>query len=250
MSPILLIVIGLIAVGVGIGVASWFARASPTHIAKALRWTAVGLGIVVAAVLIVVRPQLLPLALVFALPLFFWRRSRAGGGPSGRGQRPSGAGGETSKVETGYLRMTLEHDSGAMQGEVLRGRFAGRALGSLDLEELLALHTECERDDPPSVCLIESFLDRTFGTDWRARRSAAGESAAEKETGRQGGASSGASAMSRAEALELLGLEEGADQDAVLAAWRRLIKLNHPDHGGSKYIAAKLNEAKRILLGD
>ena len=56
--------------------------------------------------------------------------------------------------------------------------------------------------------------------------------------------------MTRAEALEILGLEEGADREAVVEAWRRLIKLNHPDHGGSKYIAAKLNEAKRVLIGE
>jgi curved DNA-binding protein CbpA len=56
--------------------------------------------------------------------------------------------------------------------------------------------------------------------------------------------------MTRAEALEILGLPPDADRETILAAWRKLIKLNHPDHGGSKYIAAKLNEAKRVLLGD
>lgn len=249
MSPILLIVIGLIALGVGIGLASWFARANPAQIAKALRWTAVVVGVLVAGFLIAVRPQFLPLVLIFALPFLFWRRARSGARPGGRPQAPSGGAGESSNVETAYLRMTLEHVSGAMRGEVRRGRFAGRELATLGLDDLLALRAECERDDPPSVRLIESYLDRIFGADWRRRDAGAGASA-EAGAGREREGASHGGEISRAEALELLGVEEGADRETILAAWRRLIKLNHPDHGGSKYIAAKLNEAKRVLLGE
>lgn len=250
MSPILLIVIGLVAVAVGIAAASWLARANPASVAKALRWGAIGLGVVVTAVLIAVRPQFLPFVLIFALPFFFWRRSRAGAPPWGR-RRDGGAGGaESSKVETAYLRMTLEHESGAMEGEVLRGRFAGRELRALGLDDLLALREECARDDPPSVRLVESYLERTFGTDWRTRAAGPDESTKREGTGEEARQPPGPTGMTRAEALELLGLQEGADREAILAAWRRLIKAYHPDHGGSKYIAAKLNEAKRVLLGE
>ena len=57
------------------------------------------------------------------------------------------------------------------------------------------------------------------------------------------------SAMSRAEALEVLGLKEGASQQEIKAAYRKLIASAHPDAGGSDSMAAKLNEAKQVLLG-
>ncbi|MEI9993878.1 MAG: DnaJ domain-containing protein [Rhizomicrobium sp.] len=55
--------------------------------------------------------------------------------------------------------------------------------------------------------------------------------------------------MTRAEALAVLGLEEGATEDDIKAAYLRLIQQNHPDRGGSNYLAAKINEAKDVLLG-
>lgn len=57
-------------------------------------------------------------------------------------------------------------------------------------------------------------------------------------------------AMSRAEALDILGLEEGASEDEIEAAYKALIVKNHPDQGGTDWLAARLNEARDILLGD
>lgn len=54
--------------------------------------------------------------------------------------------------------------------------------------------------------------------------------------------------MTRQEALLVLGLREGAGKDAVRAAHRRLMRLNHPDNGGSTFVATKVNEAKDQLL--
>jgi hypothetical protein len=56
--------------------------------------------------------------------------------------------------------------------------------------------------------------------------------------------------MTRAEALEVLGLVEGASREEVLSAYKALIRKVHPDTpGGSGYLASKLNQAKQTLLG-
>jgi DnaJ homolog subfamily C member 19 len=55
--------------------------------------------------------------------------------------------------------------------------------------------------------------------------------------------------MSRKEALNILGLREGAKKEAIRAAHRNLMRANHPDNGGSTMIATKVNEAKDLLVG-
>ncbi len=55
--------------------------------------------------------------------------------------------------------------------------------------------------------------------------------------------------MTRAEALEILNLREGASREEIQAAYRELIQKVHPDRGGSSYLASKVNRARDVLLG-
>jgi hypothetical protein len=56
--------------------------------------------------------------------------------------------------------------------------------------------------------------------------------------------------LDRAEAYAILGLQPGASREAIKAAHRRLLQRVHPDHGGSDYLAARINRARDLLLGD
>ena len=157
---------------------------------------------------------------------------------SARGARPTGGGtGQASVVETEWLRMTLNHDTGELAGEVLKGGFAGRVLSELGEAELAALYQELRDADGESARLLEAYLDRVMG----------GESRTDAGSGDSGPAT-GAPQMTEDEALGILGLSKGVDAATIRDAHKRLIKKLHPDLGGSDYLAAKINEAKEFLL--
>ena len=54
--------------------------------------------------------------------------------------------------------------------------------------------------------------------------------------------------QTRAEALEILGLKDGASEEEIKAAYKKLMQKIHPDHEGSQWMAAKLNQARDLLL--
>ncbi|MEM8951072.1 MAG: DnaJ domain-containing protein [Pseudomonadota bacterium] len=161
---------------------------------------------------------------------------------SGSGPAGGGVGGKTSDIATDMLAMQLDHRTGDLDGEVLKGGFAGRSLGSLGLQDLLSLLMECQRDDPRAVPLLETYLDRRH-PDWRVQASAEGESQHQHE----GRAETG-NAMDVATACAILNVSAEAGKEEIKAAHRQLMNKLHPDHGGSSYLAAQLNQAKDVLL--
>lgn len=143
--------------------------------------------------------------------------------------------GQVSEINTRFLHMVLFHDTGMMDGEVLAGKFAGARLGMLELEQLLELLEEC-RADADSMRVLEAFLDREHAS-WRDQT----ESEANSDIGES-------SELSERQAYEILGLSDTASREEVVQAHRRLMQKVHPDHGGSTYLAARINQAKALLI--
>jgi hypothetical protein len=245
----LLLVIGLFLL------LRWFANANPAALAGSVRRVAIGSAAIAGGGLVLAILARNPLLLVQFAPLllpflyWWWRQRRvrqslgAGWGP---GTQSSSAGG-ISSVRTEWLEMTLDHASGLMKGGVLRGSRAGRSLDDLAETELVALLMECAGDGD-SVRLMEAYLDRRFGPGWRQRAAdAAGVGGPQAEAPPPRGPRTD---MSVDEAYAILGLKPGATPEEIRTAHRKLMLLNHPDRGGSDWLAAKINRARQVLLGD
>ncbi|NMQ18593.1 molecular chaperone DnaJ [Candidatus Competibacter phosphatis] len=143
-----------------------------------------------------------------------------------------------SAVTTRFLDMTLDHASGVMSGTVREGRFAGRSLQDLTLPELLELWRECQ-SDPQSTAVLEAYLDRHADASWRDQADIGRKDRTQATENNR---------MDRAEAYRVLGLQPSAGRDEIQAAYRRLIQRVHPDQGGSSDLAARINQARDVLL--
>lgn len=233
---VIAVVVGLTLVLLGLR------GANPRTLTSFAKWLIIILGVLLLIILSL-RGGLVTLSwiLIGLIPILLrWRSlrrmARNWGGPKQ---------GQTSDVETRFLRMTLDHDSGELKGTVLDGAFKGRLLEELDREQMMSLLQECRVNDEQSAQLLESYLDRIYGMDWRAAGGGAGA-----ESGAWGGGGAASGAMTREEAYSILGLEPGATAEQIKEAHRNLMVKFHPDQGGSTYLAAKINQAKDLLLNE
>ncbi len=232
----------------------WFRKTPPHRVSQVLRKAALW-GLIGVLVLAVATGRLSPLfaAIGAAIPVLMRAaylvrlfpaiqqllRGLGLGGLTGAGA--AAAGGQASSIRTRFLEMRLDHATGVMDGQVLEGPFQGRQLSDLALDELMRM-LELYRDaDAQSAAVLEAYLDREREADWRE---------SDQGSGSAGRAAVPSERLTKAEALSILGLEPGADAQSIREAHRRLMQRLHPDRGGSDYLAAKINAAKRLLLGD
>ncbi|MGI9462538.1 MAG: DnaJ domain-containing protein [Aestuariivirgaceae bacterium] len=229
MPPQAIIILVLIAAVVLLGRA--FIAGNPANAPRLVRHT-LGGTLIVISVLLVVR-GLFPLAIpIFLLGLMVLGTGNVLGLNFPWSQKSPG---QKSSVRTQILAMELDHDSGDLDGEVLVGQFAGQRLGDLSLESLHALRSECLASDDQSAALLDAYLDRMH-PDWRGEGDAPGSAPASEGD------------MSVDEAYNILGLAPGTGAAEIRKAHRRMMKRFHPDHGGSEYLARKINQARDILL--
>jgi len=211
-------------------VSRWFVRANSAQIAVIVRWGALVLGaFFLIFILVSGRLSWLPALLFAALPWLHRLRAISTMRKNMAGSTP----GQSSSVETPYLHVSLDHDTGVMDGEVISGTFAGRKLRELDQEQLLALLRECN-DDEQSCQLLKAYLDRMHSAEWREQRGST--------------ATGVGNSMSLEEAREVLGIDAEASTQEVEEAYRKLMLKMHPDRGGSAWLAAKINRAREVLL--
>jgi len=235
----------------------WLIGTEPKTILRMLKWTGLTVAVLFAVILLLSgRLAWLWVALVGFLPWvsrlrMLGRFMKASRGPSK---------GRQSEVKTRFVIMRLDHDTGDMDGEVLEGPFAGQFLSNLSRDDAILMWRSAA-SDPQSASVLEAYLDRVYGDDWD--RSGAGPRGGASTSGREtGGGSSGwGSRRSQAgprgqeggpmnvdEAYRILGLDTSATEAEIKRCHKELMKKIHPDHGGSDYLASKINQAKELLL--
>ncbi len=217
-------------------------NASPANMASTMR--NIGGSTALMAALFLAATGRFPLAIPLGFVAYSLLRGNFSPFSGGFGPFPGNASkraGQNSRVRTRTIEMELDHDTGDMEGRVIRGRFSPQMLSAMDQGNLIELWSDCQAGDSQAAQLLEAYLDRRF-TDWRERAGAQPKGSDEPRGGPEG-------PMNVDEAYEILGLQRGASSADIGRAHRRLMKKMHPDQGGSTYLAAKINEAKDLLLG-
>ena len=187
-----------------------------------LHWISAAITALVAGII-----RLLPIA-ARAAPLIFHF--------AGQQRNKNASRGNSSTVQSEYLKVVLDHDSESMSGKVIQGPHAGTTLAQLSKQELRELLHYYDQHDRDSYELLFAFVMRLYPNDhWQP----------EQEHRQQ---SHAVTTMSRKEALEILGLDENASATEIKRAHKQLMQRLHPDRGGSQYLAARVNQAKDYLL--
>ncbi len=218
-----------------------FVRANPAAMARMLRKGGM-LTCLAFALFMLLRGRIdVALGLLGAA---FWLGRPSGSQPFGgfAGTRKRRA--KVSRVRSAMIEMELDLATGAMSGTVLAGPDEGALIDQLSQARCLKLFDRCLADDPEGARLLEAYFDRRFA-GWR-------EAADRRGDAGRGGPTSGqperAGFMSEDEAHEVLGVPKRASREEITRAHRTLMKKFHPDHGGSTDFAARVNEAKDVLL--
>jgi len=227
MITILIGLVVLVLLMWGLGV---FAKADPKGLALGAR-RAGGVAALVGAAVFLFRGNL-----TFALPLGITGFGLLGWGPwQGLARRTQRSSGQVSRVRSPFLVMDLDHDTGAMRGQIIAGPRAGTSLDALNVPAVIAMLSDVDEE---SRSLLAAYLDRR-DAGWRQN---ADDGAHARDVRRPSGK------MTEEEAYQILGIAPGASADEITHAHRSLMKKLHPDQGGSTYLAARVNEAKELLM--
>ena len=228
------LIFGLVVLALLLWALHAFTKVKPQTAAVVLK-TGGGLGALAVAGLLGARGRLdvaIPLGLT-GLGLLGWLPWSI----PGLGARMRKSTGQVSRVRSAFVEMELDHDTGTMRGRILAGRHEGAALDALDVATLAGFLPDIDEE---SRSLLMAYLDRREPL-WRENAQADATTGSSRR-----GWSTGK--MTEEEAYQILGVQPGASAKDIGLAHRSLMKKLHPDQGGSTYLAARVNEAKDVLL--
>jgi DnaJ-domain-containing protein 1 len=225
---------GVVALLLVLGAISAFTKTDPKQVARLLRWIGGGAALALAGFLLLRGAVAVAIPIgAFGLGLLGWTSFW----PASFTARTQRSTGKVSQVRTAFVEMELDHDTGAMRGRVIAGSHQGASLDALDRAALIKLLSEVDDD---SRDLLAAYLDR-MAPGWR-------EQAQHDSAGSSGPPPAGGGKMTEQEACQILGITPGASKEEISRAHRSLMKKLHPDQGGTTYLAARINEAKDVLL--
>ncbi len=141
-----------------------------------------------------------------------------------------------STIRTKHVVVSMAPDTGKISGTILRGEHNGRLLAELSDEELLQFYQYCVANDTESSRLIQTYIARER------------EHLIKNGQQNTNANSAGDHELSLREACDILGVKSDANKEAILQAYRLMMRHLHPDKGGSNYLASKVNAAKELLL--
>jgi hypothetical protein len=225
---------GLVVLALALWALHAFTKVNPHRAAVVLK-TGGGVGALALAGVLGIRGRLdvaIPLGLA-GLGLLGWLPWSIPGFAARTHKRP----GQVSRVRSAFVEMELDHDTGAMRGRILAGAREGASLEEFDVPTLAGFFADIDEE---SRALLMAYLDRRE-PGWREHAQA--DAAAGADLGVRASGK-----MTEQEAYEILGLHPGASAEEIGRAHRTLMKKLHPDQGGSTYLAARVNEAKEVLL--
>jgi hypothetical protein len=228
------ILLGIVVLALSLWATNAFTHIDPRKLAPVVKFAG-GFGALGGAVFLAARGQIglaVPLGLT-GLGLLGWM---PWGSIPGFGSRTQRSRGQVSRVRSAFVEMELDHDSGAMRGRILAGRHEGVTLDALDPPTIAGFLPEIDEE---SRALLVAYLDRREPR-WRED--------AKPDATAGNGRPAGSGKMTEEEAYQILGLQPGASAEEIGRAHRTLMKKLHPDQGGSTYLAARVNEAKDVLL--
>lgn len=121
--------------------------------------------------------------------------------------------------------MTLDHESGEIDGELLTTVSEGKYLSEFGLSQLTSLYILADKQYPDSIEVLAAYLDRKYGSDWREAANAGNAS----EDSEQNSRGSDNDEMTVVKAYAVLGLDDNATEEEVITAHRKLMLKLHPD---------------------